>query len=94
MNKIIYKYPLAVKNFQEVLLPIGAELLTVQAQGETACMWALINPNETQKETRNIEIFGTGHPIGYDMGINRKHISTFQIHGGQLVYHAFEYMGA
>jgi len=93
MNKTIYKYPLAVTDFQEVLLPVGAEILTVQTQGETACMWALVNPNETQKEARNIEIFGTGHPIGYDMGISRKYISTFQMHGGQLVFHAFEYTG-
>ncbi len=93
MNKTIYKYSLAVKDFQDVLLPIGAEILTVQVQGENACMWALVNPNETQKENRNIEIFGTGHPIGYGMGISRKYISTFQMHGGQLVFHAFEYTG-
>lgn len=93
MNKTIYKYPLAVTDFQEVLLPIGAEILTVQTQRETACMWALVNPSETQKEARSIEIFGTGHPIGYDMGISRKYISTFQMHSGQLVFHAFEYTG-
>ena len=93
MNKTIYKYPLAVTDFQEVLLPIGAEILTVQAQGENAFMWALVNPNEQQKEARNIEIFGTGHPIVYDMGISRKYISTFQMHGGQLVFHAFEHTG-
>ena len=94
MNKTIYKYSLAVTDFQEVKLPIGAEILTVQNQSENACMWALVNPNEKEMETRNIEIFGTGHPIGYDMGISRKYISTFQMHGGQLVFHAFEYTGA
>lgn len=93
MNKTIYKYPLSVTDFQEVLLPIGAEILTVQTQDETVCMWALVNPNEPQKEARNIEIFGTGHSIGYDMGVSRKYISTFQMHGGQLVFHAFEYTG-
>ena len=93
MNKTIYKYPLAVSDFQEVLLPLGAEILTVQVQGENACMWALVNPDEHQKEGRNIEIFGTGHPIGYDMGIRRKYISTFQLQGSQLVFHAFEYTG-
>lgn len=93
MNKTIYKYPLAVTDFQEVKLKIGAEILTVQNQGENACMWALVNPNEKETETRNIEIFGTGHLIGYDMGISRKYISTFQMHGGQLVFHAFEYTG-
>jgi hypothetical protein len=90
MEKTIYKYQLLVADFQGVLLPIGSEILTIQTQGETVCMWALVNPNETQKEIRNIEIFGTGHSIYYDIGIDLKYISTFQIHGGQLVFHAFE----
>jgi hypothetical protein len=90
MEKTIFKYPLLVTDFQDVLLPIGAEILTIQTQDETACMWALVNPSEKEKEIRNIEIFGTGHPIGYDMGISRKYISTFQMRDGQLVFHAFE----
>jgi len=90
MKKTIYKYLLSVTDLQEVSLPIGAEILTIQTQGETACMWALVDPNEMQKEIRYIEIFGTGHRINCDMGVDRKYISTFQMIDGRLVFHAFE----
>lgn len=50
------------------------------------------DPNN-EKEDRFIEIFGTGHPVGYDMGVDRKYISTYQLNGGSLVFHVFEYTG-
>lgn len=93
MNKVIYKYTLDVSDFQELELPIGSEILTIQVQDGKAYLWALVNQDEIQKECRCIEIFGTGHQIGYDMGISRKYISTFQLYGGSLVFHAFEYIG-
>lgn len=93
MKKTIWKYLLNVTDAQNVIMPVGAEILTVQTQNESPCLWALVNPSETRTEGRNIEIFGTGHPIGYDMGVDRKYISSFQLMGGKLVYHAFEYTG-
>lgn len=39
---------------------------------------------------RSIEIFGAGHEIPVDMGIERKYISTFQMSDGNYVFHAFE----
>jgi hypothetical protein len=77
---------------QNIRLPIGAEILTVQNQNEQVCLWALVNPN-TETENRHIEIFGTGEPILSDMGTSREYISTFQMSGGELVFHAFEYTG-
>lgn len=89
MNKKIYKYPLKVADKQVIKLPVGAEILTVQTQNETPCIWALVNPeNETQE--RHFEVFGTGHDVPNDMGIERKYINTFQLHGGGLVFHLFE----
>ena len=93
MNKAIYKYPLRITDVQNISLPIGAEILTVQAQNDIPCLWALVNPNEKGTEIRTFEIFGTGHPVGYDMGVSRNYISTFQINDGSLVFHIFEYTG-
>ena len=56
-------------------MPKDAEILTIQTQNETPCIWALVNPE---------------HDIYYDMGINRKYINTFQLGGGSLVFHLFE----
>ncbi len=91
--KTIHKYPLAVTDFQEVILPVEAEILTVQSQGENPYMWVLVDLDKVRKETRFIEIFGTGHSINCDMGVSRNYISTFQLYDGELVFHVFEYKG-
>jgi len=88
----IYKYELEVMDNQNLRLPIGAKILTVQSQNGKPCLWALVDIS-AETEVRHIEIFGTGHPVLSDMGTSREYISTFQMHGGQLVFHAFEYTG-
>ena len=88
----IYKYELEITDNQNILLPIGAQILTVQNQNGKACLWALVDPNK-ETEARHIEIFGMGQPVLSDMGTSREYISTFQMHGGQLVFHVFEYTG-
>ena len=91
MEQTIWKYKLS-PNGQNISMPIGAKILTVQTQDETPCLWALVDP-KAETEIRFIEIFGTGHPILSDMGTSRNYISTFQLLGGKLVFHAFEYTG-
>lgn len=90
MEKTIWKFKLETTDNQEIEMPIGAEILTVQTQGENPYLWALVDP-EAEKETRTFEVFGTGHPIHCDMGVSRNHISTYQLQGGSLVFHVFEY---
>ena len=77
---------------QNISFPKDAEFLSVQVQDGNICLWALVDP-EAETEIRFIEIFGTGSPVLYDMGVSRKHISTFQMDAGLFVYHAFEYTG-
>ena len=89
MNKTIWKFELGVTDKQIVTLPIGAEILSVQTQNETPCLWALVNP-KSETEERVFEMFGTGHPVYCDMGIDRKFIGTFQMRNGRLVFHLFE----
>lgn len=67
-------------------MPIGAELLTVQMQGNQPCLWALVNP-DCGPEKRAISIFGTGHRVNESTG---KYLGTFQVSGGALIFHAFE----
>ena len=88
MDKSIYKYQLRVTSEQNLILPKGSEILTVQNQFEQAELWALVDTETSEKEIRHIEIIGTGHPI--DGNIQRRYISTFQIDGGNFILHAFE----
>jgi hypothetical protein len=89
MAKRIYKYELAITDTQTIAMPEGAEILTVQAQRGTPCLWALVNP-ELPATERRIETFGTGHPVLSDTGVERRYVGTYQISGGSLVFHVFE----
>lgn len=83
----IYKYPIKITSTQKVKLPINAEILTAQMQGDTLCLWAKVEEGNST-EDRTIEVFGTGHPMSDDA---RRYIGTTQMHGiALLVWHVFE----
>ena len=83
----IYKYKLEVTDRQRITLPLNYEILDIQVQHKDVCMWVLVPLKQDTKEMAIIEIFGTGHTINTH---DRKYISTFQMNGGDLVFHAFE----
>ncbi len=83
----IWKYELETTDFQTVSLPVNAEILTIDTQCSTVCIWALVEKTEHKNEEKIIEIFGTGHEM---KEANRKYIGTYQLNGGALVFHAFE----
>jgi hypothetical protein len=89
--KSIWKFPLQVLDVQDVAMPIGAEILSLQVQPHpmntgVPCIWALVDPDEPSKCWRTVRIFGTGHPMPDNPGT---YIGTFQIYGGAMVFHAF-----
>lgn len=83
--KTIYKYPVPVADSFSIFLPKGAEILTVQTQGEGAYVWAIVEPGGGVRK-RDFCLRGTGHPLG-DVG---RYIGTFQLRGGSIVFHLFE----
>lgn len=90
MNSRIYKYPLNAITEQNITMPAKSEILTVQVQGDTLCLWALVNPDAELKE-RTIEIYGTGHLL-IDAD-SLQYISTFMLESDTLVFHVFERLG-
>lgn len=92
MDKQVWKYELKTELNQIIEMPKGAEILTVQTQNGHPYLWALVDP-EQPKEERHIEVFATGEPISYGMGIDRKYINSYQLRGGSFVFHVFEYLG-
>jgi len=87
VSKTIWKFPLEAKDTQEILMPMGAKILTVATQGDIACIWAEVDPEAT-KEARGFYIVGTGFPLSWERG---NYIGTFQLLGGGLVFHVYEY---
>ena len=86
--KTVFKYPLQVKDKQEIQMPVGAEILCVQVQGGTPCLWAKVDTEAAYDIKRTIRIYGTGHHINQDEPLD--YIGTFQLENGVLVFHVFE----
>ena len=84
--KTIWKFQLEITDNQSVSIPSGYELLAVQTQNETPCLWALVNP-KNKEENLKIRIIGTGHPI--EKSFNGKYLGTFQVFGGGGIFHVF-----
>lgn len=89
MSKQIWKYILdSAEVEQEIEMPMDAEILTVQIQGDKTCMWALVN-TDLQLRKRIFEVYGTGHSLSHS-NQKRKYIGTYQLMEGALVFHLFE----
>ncbi len=81
----IYKYELKIKDSQLVELPWMSNILSVQFQNGTLCLWAEVDTT-TAKIQRTILIFGTGNPI--EDKDDRVFLGTAQHNG--FVWHVFE----
>lgn len=87
MSWTIYKYEIELQDDFEIQMPgKKAEVLDVQVQHGTPFIWALVNPGAT-KETYRFRLRGTGHDATSIIGWY--YIGTFQIDGGDLVFHLF-----
>ena len=83
----IYKYPLEIIDLQEIALPCGAKILTVQEQHDTLQLWAIVDPYEKRYTIRTIEIIGTGNPMSCEAC---EYISTVIQQNTHFVWHVFE----
>lgn len=84
----IWKWTLATTDRQTIEMPVGAKILTVQAQGEEAQLWALCPDEHGPKEPRRFEIHGTGNPM--PNGDPGAYVGTYQLMEGRLIFHVFE----
>ena len=66
---------------------MGAEIIHIDVQEGTPCLWALVDP-QTSIENRHFRIYGTGQEINEIEPI--KYIGTFLLYQRRLVFHLFE----
>jgi hypothetical protein len=85
----IYKYPLRVDDRQKVEMPRGARVLCAQVQLGSPCVWALVDENETAKDTVILLTYGTGHYMSPTQAKDNEYVGTYQLAGGDLVFHVF-----
>lgn len=67
-------------------MPQGADILTLQMQGNGPCIWVEVDPG-AEKTERFFKTYGTGHEMKEEA---QKYVGTYQIRGGMLVFHVFE----
>ena len=93
MERQVWKYSLAVETRQDVMMPKGARVLTVQVQQGQPCVWALVDPHTDPDDYWPVTLctYGTGHPMPGDPG---EYVGTFQLSGGALVFHVFAHQRA
>jgi hypothetical protein len=84
--KTVWKFPLEIVDFQKLLMPENAQILTVQMQHDEPCIWALVDSNAPRK-IREVYTRGTGQAA--DLPLSVAWIGTYQAKGGEFVFHVF-----
>ena len=83
----IWKFTLSAGARTILEMPIGAQVLDIQFQGQSLQLWALVDP-DAKRERREFLIYGTGHPIA---GYAGTYIATVQM--PPFVWHVFDLGG-
>lgn len=84
---VIWKFTLALEDYQVIEMPAGAVLLSVQIQHGSICIWARVDPNAS-KQDKHFWIAGTGHFIPTE-ALGATFLGTLQLQGGHFVFHVF-----
>lgn len=86
MQATIWKLALKVADVQDVVLPLGSEVLCAREQDVDICIWFRCDPAQKAKSQITIAICGTGHPA--PTSDQAKYLGTAFL--GALVFHVFE----
>lgn len=91
-DRRIWKFPLAITDYQTVKMPARAKVLSVEVVRGELVAYALCDPNAAVWE-RTCLIVGTGNPIEEYASLewveSMDFVGTVQMLGGDLVWHVF-----
>ena len=84
----ILKWSLEIRTKQTIHMSAGARILTLQMQGGTPQLWALVGISNFSTVPRTFVTYSTGETI---LETNTcEYIGTYQIDNGVMVFHVFE----
>ena len=86
MGTQVWKYELEVVDTQWLELPRGANILSVDVQHGTPCLWAQVD-TEAVKDSVLIVTHGTGHPMKSN---HMEFLGTYQLESGSFIGHVFK----
>jgi len=84
----VWKFPVEAIQIQRLEVPKGSKVLSVDTQGEGVVVYALVSPAQTEKEYKEIRIYGTGHTIADDID-ECTFLGTVKLQEETLVFHVF-----
>lgn len=84
----IWKFPLEITDKQTIVMPAGAQPLSVQVQNGAPYVWAQVNDSAGE---RDITFFvqATGAPYNRPLRMSVNFLGTIQMNEGALVFHVF-----
>lgn len=93
IEESIWKFSFSVGDEFYIKMPAGAQILHAGPQGNSSPLevyiWALVNTDpDAPQVKRRFALRGTGHPC--DKLGDARHVSTFMLHDGALVFHLFD----
>ena len=87
MPAAVFKYILETADISTVKMPMGAKILSVGAQRQNICVWALVDPSIEEEEVHGFRIFGTGHPMPEDPGL---FLGSVHMDNSRFIFHVFK----
>ena len=83
--RTIWKYDL-IPGVNELSVPPYSNVCAVQVQRGVPRIWMFVIPNIPERVVRRFWVYGTGE----DIPDTHQYYGTFQLEGGDLVFHVFE----
>lgn len=93
-SRAVWKFPLpqgAAPAPVDVEMPARSEIVHFDQQDDTPTIWALVNPDETERETRRILVLPTGYSTAHGPLL---YLGMAKLHDGLLIAHGFEVMAS
>lgn len=87
MNTEIWKYPLALSEFQHVTMQVGARALYAAERHGRIVIYAHVDPEMRRYSARRVWIHGTGHPTRFTA--EAQPLGVVALEGGSLMFHVF-----
>lgn len=81
----IYKYSIPIQGRIEIMMPQGANVLSVRMQYGEPWLWAIVD-DEAPMVPHLFRMVGTGHPAN---DVEGAYIDQIQMQEGRLVFHLF-----
>ena len=89
--KTIWKHPIKITDTQDVFMPVGSRLLSVQQQYGQWQSWWEVPDTEAPAMRTTVSVIGTGNPVTHDPG---RYVCTAQEFDLPFCWHFYTDDGA